>query len=65
MISLLEGALGRKTEKEQFLPMQDGDVPDTYAAISAIQDGLGYKPTTSIDQGIPRFIEWYREFHRV
>jgi hypothetical protein len=42
------------------MPMQPGDVRDTYADISAIQRDLGFQPTTSIDVGVPRFVDWYR-----
>ena len=61
MIGLIEAATGREAVKE-FLPMQDGDVKDTYADISAIQRDLGFEPTTTIDQGVPRFVEWFRTY---
>ncbi len=64
MIGLIEAATGREAVKE-FLPMQDGDVQDTFADISAIQQDLGFEPTTSIDQGVPRFVEWFRRYHGV
>lgn len=64
VIELIEGACGRKAEIE-FLPMQPGDVEKTYADIDAIQRDIGYQPTTSIEQGIPRFVEWYRKYHRL
>ncbi|HEX6376632.1 MAG TPA: SDR family NAD(P)-dependent oxidoreductase [Allosphingosinicella sp.] len=64
MIALLEQACGRKAAK-RLLPMQPGDVRDTYADISAIQRDLGFAPTTSIDEGVPRFVEWYRAYHGV
>jgi len=64
MIDLIEEACGRKAEKV-LMPMQPGDVRDTYADISAIQNDLGFQPTTSIDEGVPRFVDWYREYHRV
>jgi UDP-glucuronate 4-epimerase len=64
MIGLIEAACGREAEK-RLMPMQAGDVRDTYADISAIQRDLGFEPATRIDQGIPRFVEWYREFHGV
>jgi UDP-glucuronate 4-epimerase len=44
--------------------MQAGDVERTYADISAIATDLGYEPRTSIEEGVPRFVEWYREYHR-
>ena len=62
MIELLEEACGRKAER-RLLPMQPGDVRDTYADISAIERDLGYAPTTRIDEGIPRFVEWYKAYH--
>jgi UDP-glucuronate 4-epimerase len=64
MIGLLEEACGRKAER-RLLPMQPGDVRDTYADISAIQGDLGFHPTTTIDEGIPRFVQWYREYHEL
>ncbi|HEU0133540.1 MAG TPA: NAD-dependent epimerase [Allosphingosinicella sp.] len=64
MIELIEEACGRKAEKV-LMPMQPGDVRDTYADISAIQRDLGFEPTTSIDEGVPRFVQWYRDYHEV
>jgi UDP-glucuronate 4-epimerase len=64
MIGLIEQACGRKAEK-RLLPMQPGDVRETYADISAIQRDLGFEPTTPIDLGVPRFVEWYRRYHRI
>ncbi|MFC3674144.1 NAD-dependent epimerase/dehydratase family protein [Ferrovibrio xuzhouensis] len=64
MIEILEQTIGRKAEK-QLLPMQDGDVKATYADISAISRDLGFAPTTPIEIGIPRFVEWYRRYHKV
>jgi UDP-glucuronate 4-epimerase len=64
MIELIEQACGRKAEKK-LLPMQPGDVRDTFADISAIQGDLGFAPTTTIEEGIPRFVEWYRAYHRL
>ena len=63
MIGILEDACGRKAEK-RLLPMQPGDVRDTYADISAIQRDLGFRPSVTIDEGIPRFVDWYRHYHR-
>lgn len=63
-IGLIESALGRKAEII-FEPMQPGDVKETFADIEAIRRDHGFEPTTSIDVGIPRFIEWYRTFHNV
>ncbi len=64
MIEILEDACGRKAARE-LLPMQAGDVPDTFADISAIERDLGYRPTTSIAEGVPRFVDWYRSYHAV
>ena len=43
--------------------MQIGDVKETFADITAIQSDLGFEPSTTIDEGIPRFVRWYREYH--
>ncbi|HOA48449.1 MAG TPA: SDR family NAD(P)-dependent oxidoreductase [Novosphingobium sp.] len=64
VIGLLEEACGRKAEME-MLPMQPGDVHKTYADITAISRDLGYAPTTSIEEGVPGFVKWYREYHGV
>ena len=64
MIGLVEAACGRTAEK-RLLPLQAGDVRDTYADISAIQRDLGFEPATSIDEGVPRFVDWYREYHGI
>ena len=62
VVQLLENATGRKALLDPQ-PMQAGDVKDTFADISAIQRDLGFSPTTSIDEGVPRFVSWYREYH--
>jgi UDP-glucuronate 4-epimerase len=64
MISLIEAACGREAEK-RLMPLQAGDVRDTYADISAIHGDLGFTPATSIDEGIPRFVEWYKSYHGI
>lgn len=61
-IGLIEDALGEKAEID-FQPMQPGDVPATYADIEASRRDLGFEPRVPIDEGIPRFVDWYREFH--
>jgi UDP-glucuronate 4-epimerase len=61
-ISLIEDALGIKA-KIEFMPMQLGDVKETYADIDATKRDFGFNPTTSIDQGIPKFVEWYKTFY--
>ncbi len=63
MIDILSAALGLKPEME-MLPMQPGDVPATYADIDRIRTKLGFEPTTTISEGIPRFVEWYRAYTR-
>ena len=62
LIAVLEQALGAKA-KIDFAPMQPGDVKETFADISAIQRDVGFKPTTPIDVGVPRFVAWFREYH--
>ena len=61
-IGLVEQSLGKKAEY-QLLPMQPGDVKETYADISAIERDIGFAPTTPISVGIPRFIEWFKAYH--
>ena len=63
-IGALERALGRTAQKN-FLPMQDGDVPATYADVDALNAWVGFHPATSIDDGIARFVDWYRGYHGV
>ncbi|EIL94670.1 MULTISPECIES: NAD-dependent epimerase [Rhodanobacter] len=60
-IELLEQNLGRSVEK-RLLPMQPGDVPDTWADVSALRRDVGYAPSTSIEDGVAKFAEWYREY---
>jgi UDP-glucuronate 4-epimerase len=64
VIGLIEVACG-KTATLDLQPMQLGDVQATFADIDAISRDLGYRPTTDIDVGVPKFVEWYREFHGV
>jgi len=61
-IELLERNLGRTVEK-RLLPMQPGDVPDTWADVSALRRDVGYAPNTSIEDGVARFVRWYRNYH--
>ncbi|WP_201315467.1 NAD-dependent epimerase [Dyella sp. EPa41] len=60
-IELMERHLGRTVEK-RLLPMQPGDVPDTWADVSALRRDVGYAPNTSIEEGVARFVAWYREY---
>jgi UDP-glucuronate 4-epimerase len=63
-IEVLEDCLGKKAEKN-FLPLQPGDVPDTYADASELVQNVGYQPGTPVEEGVKRFVEWYREYARV
>ena len=62
VVELLEQATGRKARLDPR-PMQIGDVKETFADISAIQRDIGFEPTTTIDKGVPKFVDWYREYH--
>lgn len=63
-IEVLEQALGRPAVKE-FLPLQPGDVPATYADIADLTAAVGFLPQTPIEEGIPRFVAWYRDYYRI
>ncbi|HET7438490.1 MAG TPA: capsular biosynthesis protein CpsI, partial [Nitrospira sp.] len=63
-IQVLEQALGKNAEKK-LMPLQPGDVPATYADIEDLSRDVGFKPATSIEVGIPRFVEWYRDFYKI
>lgn len=62
MISVLEDCLGKKAETI-MKPMQMGDVKESFADIEAIRRDLGFEPTTSIDVGVPKFVEWFKEYN--
>jgi UDP-glucuronate 4-epimerase len=62
VVELLEQETGRKALIASK-PMQVGDVRETFADISAIERDHGFEPKTSIDEGVPRFVKWYREYH--
>ena len=64
VVELLERETGR-TAIIEMAPMQPGDVPDTFADIGAIERDHGFHPTTSIDEGIPRFVAWFRDYHGI
>lgn len=64
MIETLEEALGIEAKKEYF-PMQDGDVPETSADVTAAREKLNYSPSTNISKGIPKFTQWYKEYHNI
>jgi UDP-glucuronate 4-epimerase len=64
LIETLEKALGKTAEKN-LMPIQPGDVPATYADVEALTADVGFKPDTSIEVGVERFVEWYRDYYRV
>ena len=61
-IEIIEKALGKKA-RMNLLPMQPGDVPATCADIEDIRRDVGFEPGTTLEEGIPRFIQWYMEFY--
>ena len=63
-IEVLEDCLGRKAEKN-LLPLQPGDVPDTSAEVTELMNDTGYRPDTSVEEGVKRFVEWYRGYYGV
>jgi UDP-glucuronate 4-epimerase len=63
-IEVLEECLGRKAEKN-LLPLQPGDVPDTYADSQSLVDAVGYQPATPVEEGVARFVEWYVDYYKV
>jgi UDP-glucuronate 4-epimerase len=63
-IGCIEAAVG-KTAQKNLLPLQDGDVPNTYADVDALRDWVGFTPATDIRVGVGRFVEWYRAYYKV
>jgi len=63
-IEALEDCLGRKAEKN-LLPLQPGDVPDTYADSQSLVDAVGYRPSTLVEEGVKQFVDWYVDYHNV
>ena len=63
-IEVIEDCIGRKATKN-LLPMQPGDVPDTYADVTELSRDTGYAPTTTVEVGVANFVAWYRDFYRV
>jgi UDP-glucuronate 4-epimerase len=63
-VDVIEKATGRKAVQE-FLPMQAGDVKETYADIGALRKAIGFAPTTPLEEGIPRFVDWYRNHYGI
>src|SRR4051812_15355709 len=64
VVELLEQATGKRALLDPR-PMQPGDIQETFADISAIERDLGFEPATTIDEGVPRFVDWYRGYHKV
>ncbi|WP_024330004.1 NAD-dependent epimerase [Thioalkalivibrio sp. ALR17-21] len=63
-IEVLEENLAKKAEKN-LLPLQPGDVPDTYADVEDLRADTGYEPTTSVEEGVASFVAWYRDYYQV
>lgn len=63
-IETLEKCLGR-TARKTMLPLQPGDVPDTFADVTALGRDIGYAPKVTVEEGVRRFVEWYRDYYRV
>jgi len=63
-ISLIEAELGKKAELE-LLPMQPGDIAETYADVKETTRLTGFKPRTTIHEGVPKFVDWYKEYYKV
>jgi UDP-glucuronate 4-epimerase len=61
-VELIEENLGRKAELN-YLPLQQGDVPDTHADVEDLMRDVGYRPTTSVEVGVGRFVEWYKSYY--
>lgn len=62
-IEVIEDKIGKKAVKN-LLPIQEGDVPETYADVEALTEAVGFKPSTSIETGIGNFISWYKEYYK-
>jgi UDP-glucuronate 4-epimerase len=63
-IEALETSLGKVAEKE-LLPLQPGDVPDTYADVDDLVEEFDYKPSMSVQQGVDNFARWYKEYNNI
>ena len=63
-IEVIEECVGRKAQKN-LLPLQPGDVPDTYADVSDLVQDVDYKPNTSIEVGVKRFVDWYVDYYQI
>jgi UDP-glucuronate 4-epimerase len=65
VVSLLEKEFGRTVAAKEMLPMQPGDVPATYADIEDLAREIGFRPATTIEEGVARFAKWYRDYHNL
>jgi UDP-glucuronate 4-epimerase len=63
-IECIESSLGRKAQKN-MLPLQPGDVPDTFADIDDLERDVGYRPATPVEVGVERFVRWYVDYYKV
>jgi UDP-glucuronate 4-epimerase len=63
-IEVLEDCLGRKA-RQNLLPLQPGDVPDTSAEVTELTADTGYRPDTPVEEGVRRFVDWYRRYYGV
>lgn len=63
-IEILERKLGRAAEKN-FMPMQPGDVRETWASVDGLREAVGYEPSTPLEEGLEQFVEWYRAYHQL
>jgi UDP-glucuronate 4-epimerase len=62
-IVAIEKAAGKEAKKN-FMPMQAGDVPATFADIDSLQNEVGFKPATNIEYGMQQFVDWYQQYYR-
>jgi UDP-glucuronate 4-epimerase len=63
-VAYIERALGR-TATKNFVALQSGDILATYADVADLESAVGFKPKTSLEEGIRHFVEWYRDYYRV
>jgi hypothetical protein len=63
-IEIIEEKLGKKAVRN-YMPIQDGDVPETYADVTDLMQEVDFKPSTPIEVGIGNFVDWYREYYKV
>ena len=63
-LEAIENELGKKAQKD-FLPMQPGDVPSTFADVADLVRATGYKPSTVVEDGVKNFIKWYKEYYKI